>query len=442
MVQHGVEVCPALNRLAAQGTAFSRAYTTCPLCVPARTALATGRYPTETGVVINDWEGASARDLVPVHQRLAAAGYDVAHVGVDHIRLAPPLRERVRFARDAGNEEHAAFLARRGAADDPAEMKRLFSRPIEVFTEDGVKRQGFSSARTARWPHPEEWFKDAFFCQEAIAFLQEPRPRPFALFLYLWAPHPPLRVPEPYFSRFDPARLALPDNVGKVPRGEPPGRRAGVAARLAEGYTLDDWRRAWAAHLGLVNLADAWLGRVLDALRASGHEERTLVAYTVDHGDHLGQRAMYQKMEMSEPALRVPLVFRGLGARRQRVDATVSHLDVVPTLLDLLGLPSDPSLPGQSLAACVARGEAPAERAAFAQYSGCAAPGDLRRAAVTRRYKYVHDPRDLPELYDLEADPLEMENLAGRPEVAGVERDLHARCMAWARARGDRRIAA
>ncbi len=99
MVQAGVEVTPCLNRLAAGGTSFQRTWNTAPLCVAARTALATGLYPTRNGVVYNDWKGERAGDHRPLHQYLAEAGYTVAHVGVDHIRVKPGLRERVDMAR-------------------------------------------------------------------------------------------------------------------------------------------------------------------------------------------------------------------------------------------------------------------------------------------------------------------------------------------------------
>ena len=98
MTQAGVEVCPALNRLAAESAQFTRAYNAAPLCAPARTALATGLYPTANGIVTNDWRGERAGDHMPIHETLYSAGFDAAHVGVDHIRVKPSLRERVQFA--------------------------------------------------------------------------------------------------------------------------------------------------------------------------------------------------------------------------------------------------------------------------------------------------------------------------------------------------------
>jgi arylsulfatase A-like enzyme len=359
----------------------------------------------------------------------------VAHIGVDHIRLRPTLRERVAFDPWIGNAEHRKFLDRHGIADtlDREPFRRA------ITENQGGERVAvrYSNTRTAVWPHPAELFKDLYWCEEAAEFLAQPRERPFALFLYLWAPHPPLIVPEPYASRFPPDQIDLPANVGIPAEGEPANRRLGIAAQLAEGVPLDQWRRVWAAHLGLVSLADAGIGKVLDALDASGQAENTITVFTVDHGEQLGQHAMYQKMEMYEPAVRIPLVVRVPGGPRRSWDAPVSHVDVMPTLLELLGLDGPAGLDGVSLASSVAGGSPPPERPVFCQYSGNPAVGDIRRAVITRRHKYVHDPADEPELYDLEADPLEMHNLAREPSAHAALRELHGLCRRWAASHGD-----
>lgn len=436
MVQSGAEVTPNLNRLAEGGTAFSRAYTTCPLCVPARTALATGLYPTRNGEVVNDWRGRDATDCKPIHQYLAEAGYEVAHIGVHHIRVAPELRERVDFSKWVSTEEHVRYLSQRDMTNCPGEQKDFQREVVENQGGEGVKVR-YSGTRCVEWPHDADHFKDAYFCSEAVEFINRPHSRPFALFLYLWAPHPPFWVPEPYASRFQPERITLPANVGTPTEGEPPGRRRGIAAQLAEGLSEEEWRQVWAAHLGLVNLADEGLGRVLSALDEQGLRENTLVSFTVDHGDHLGQHQMYQKMEMYEQAIRIPLIFSGPGVRNQRFNTPVSHLDVVPTLLEMLGLSPDTELDGQSLASSLTRNQTVTPRPVFAQYSGNPVIGDTRRCVVSGQYKYVFDPDDAPELYDLEVDPLEMTNIAAQDPSDPAVKELHETLSAWGTAHGD-----
>ena len=433
-VQAGVEVTPNLNRLAAEGTHFQRAYTTCPLCVPARTAIATGQYPTRNGVVYNDWRGARAGDHKPLHQYLAEAGYEVGHIGVAHIRVAPTLRERVDFSRWASNAEYSQFIDEKGIDDRSTDLNR-FKRAITENQEGERTPVSYSNTETAVWPHPEEFFLDSFYGQQAVEFLEQKRNKPFALFVYLWAPHPPLRLPEPYSSLFDPANIDLPPNVDQPAAGEPASRRRGIAAQLAEGLSMEAWRRVWAAHLGLTHLADAVVGRILSTLNVSGCRDETLVLFTTDHGDHLGQHRMYQKMEMYEQAIRIPLILSGPAIEAQTCAVPVSHLDLMPTLLDRFGLESPDPLDGISLLPFLEAGTPLPERSIFSQYSGNPVVGDLRRAVITRRHKYVYDPDDSPELYDLERDPLEMRNIAA--EEPDITSQLHQECRRWGESSGD-----
>ena len=247
----------------------------------------------------------------------------------------------------------------------------------------------------------------------------------------------PLRVPEPWASRFPPWALTLPANVDAVADGEPGNRRQGVAAQLADGVSMSEWRAAWAAHLGLTALADAVLGEILAALEARGTADQTLTIFCSDHGENLGQHGMYQKMEMYEPAWRVPLLVRWPGGRPGRCEMPVSHLDLLPTILDWADLPTPAGLPGRSLRSVVRDGEPLLERPVFGLYAGNAGRGDQRRAVVTQRWKYIWDPATTPELYDLVADPLEMHNLAADAQHAATLAELHAQLRAWASSQGD-----
>jgi len=242
-------------------------------------------------------------------------------------------------------------------------------------------------------------------------------------------------LPRGYASLFDPALIDLPPNVDQPAAGEPANRRLGIAAQLAEGLSIEEWRRVWAAHLGLTHLADSVVGRVLSALNTTEEEDDTLVLFTTDHGDHLGQHRMYQKMEMYEQAIRIPLILQGPGIGVRICDTPVSHLDLMPTLLDHLGLESPGSLDGISLQPYLEAGTPLPERPIFSQYSGNPISGDLRRAVITRRHKYVYDPNDRPELYDLETDPLEMHNIAA--DQPALTSQLHQECKSWGESHGD-----
>ena len=437
MVQNGIEVCPNVNRLAGESTSFSRAYNMCPLCAPARTAMSTGKYPTSVGLTWNDFKGLTASDHKPLEQYLHEAGYELGHVGIDHIKVKPPVAERVPFTVWTDESGHGEYLKEQGLTDARPEGTIPFTKLIKVFFNEHWEEKRYSSVAVERWPYSAEHFKDNFWSRIACDFLKRKRDKPFALFVYLWAPHPPLVLPEPYYSMFDPDKLDLPDNVGKTPEGEPPSRRMSVPGQLAEGVSLEHWRKVWSAHLGLVNLVDGAIGDILNALDEQGLTDETVTLFTVDHGDHLGQHVLYQKMEMYEPAIHQPLMIRVPGVAPQEFDACVSHLDIMPTVMDLVGVDKPDDLEGDSLAEAIRTRNAPPDKTVFCQYSGSPGIGVIRRAAITRQYKYIYDPRDIAELYDLEADPLEMKNLAQEAKYADVVKKLHGECRDWHVSHGD-----
>jgi arylsulfatase A-like enzyme len=435
-VHCGREVTPRLNQLAAGGTRFTRAYNACPLCVPARTAMATGKCPTSTGVVYNDWEGVTASDHIPLHQHLSHAGYDVAHIGVHHIRVAPELTARVPFSLWQGREEYAAWMRASGMNARPSDPRR-FKREITERQDGRWVTATYSNTEVDTWPYDADHFEDAFYTARATEYLGEAHDRPFALFVYLWAPHPPLRVPQPYASMFPPEEIALPANVGVPAAGEPPLRRRSMPAQLAAGVTEAQWRRVWGAHLGLTHMADELVGRILDSVDQRADAADTLVLFSTDHGDHLGQHGMYQKMEMYEQAVRVPLIVSGPQVMPQECHVPVSHLDVLPSLLDAMGVDLHAAagasgggdLDGRSLWPYLSTGQEPSEQPVFSQYSGNPSIGAIRRAIVAGAHKYVFDPDDEPELFDLAADPLEEHNLAAdRPLEA---KELHQMLRHW-----------
>ena len=420
LTQAGRVVTPHLNALAAQGTHFTRAYSACPLCVPARAALATGLRPARNGVTWNDWQGRHARDVVTLHERLATAGYTLGHTGMDHVRLGRRLRERAPFAVWLDETDHEKHLGTRGCNLAALEASGPFRKKVTERIGDTVLRQDYSTPHVAAWPFAREDFRDEFFTRRAEAALAElaAGDNPFALFVNLWAPHPPFYVPPELMNVFPPDDITLPENIGRPAEGEPRNRREGVAAQLAAGIDEAGWRRAWSAHLALTHMVDLLVGRLLTALERHGVADDTLIVFTSDHGEHLGQHALYQKMELYEPAARVPLIFAGAGLAAQPPVATpVSHLDVVPTVLTHLGLSMPAGLDGRPLNATLHGGDL-ATVPVFTQFTGNSGPSVARYAVIHGDHKLILDTDDQPELYDLAADPLEMQNRAGDPALA------------------------
>ncbi|MFW6154696.1 MAG: sulfatase [Planctomycetota bacterium] len=387
---------PSLDRLAARGVRFERAYSVYPVCGPARAAMVTGRYPHEVGVFKNGDgidETRRASEMGPV---LAAAGYDCGYGGKWHL---------------------------------PG-----------ISLADG---HGFRRISP---------FGDGDLASRAIAFLREPRGRPFLLVASFDNPHnicewgrdQPLpwgEVEVPPVGRCPP----LPANHAPTPY-EPVVARACLRADTLFNYTCDyspdDWRRYRAAYYRLVEKVDAEIGRILDALEALGLAERTLVIFASDHGEMNGAHQLIQKSHFYEESARVPFIVAGPGVAAGRVERRLVHstLDLLPTVCDYAGCAPPADLPGRSLRPLLAGDEAAAWRTHLVGESAIDRHGVALRMVRTERYKYVvyEWGRYREQLYDLESDPGEMVNLAVEERQGGVL-DEHRRLLAdWCRRTGDR----
>lgn len=433
MTSSGQEVTPVLNSLAEKSTVFERAYDACPLCVPARTALATGMNPIKNGMMLNDLPGKYAQNHQTIHQMLYDAGYEVAHIGVNHISVKPGLKDSLPFAAWEDDDTYAAFAKEMGM---DIKRKNEDSVVIDELADGVYEKHRYSNARTSIWPYSLENFKDVWFTTKALDYLNQKHEKPFALFLYLWAPHPPLIVPQEYWDLFDESLIRLPDGTGERSCGEPAGRRKGAAAQLGDYPPANGWKEGWHAHLALSHLCDAQFGRVMDALKQNGLDSDTIMVFTTDHGEHMGQHSMYQKMEMYEPAVRVPAIFHMPGAESHRLKTPVSHLDFVPTLADMLGLQTSNDLDGRSLKDSILEGKEPEARPVFSVYCGNHQFGDMRRMMVDGRYKYIYDNQS-EELYDLISDPDERTNLCLDRRFQATADRMYQKLKQWAKEQND-----
>lgn len=406
-------VTPALTALCKNAVQFTTAYDACPLCVPARTALATGIEPLKSKMFLNVLNSNNAPGLPTLHRMLYDNGYEIAHMGVNHIVVSPPLKNSLPFAAWECDETYEAYAL---------QSKLMISREdcevtmVDELCDGEYRKRPYSNAFVSECQYQTKDFKDIWFAQHAVDYIKQSHEKPFALFVCLWAPHPPLRVPGEYLKMFPESAVTLPENTMREACGQPASRRKGAPMQLAKGLAEQELKKAWSAHCALTRLCDDQLEKVLMALQEAELEDKTLFVFTTDHGEQLGQHAMYQKMEMYESAVRVPAVFKMPGAKPASLHNAISHLDFVPTILELLSLPAK-KLDGNSLAKSILQGEEPEERDVFSVYCGNHALGDCRRMIVRGGYKYIYDG-SAEELYHLSTDPLEMKNLAGEEAFA------------------------
>ena len=390
---------PNLERLAARGVSFTRAYAAYPVCSPSRAALLTGLYPHQNRVLENVNPGVESPPLDPSIPNLgsvfAAAGWSTAWFGKWHLSANEAIPS-YGFA-------HAYQPARgnNGREGDP-----------EVAA------------------HAAAWIRDRAAGEPWLAVVS------------ILNPHD-IGEPERYADvEIEPYPVELPASFDDDPTaaGRAPELRAHAGSRRENRTPTDhaEWIHYLRLYCHLLERNDPLLGSVLDAVAARADAERTIIVYTSDHGEMGGAHRMAQKRFLYEESVRVPLLFVGPGTPQATTsDRLASNIDVAPTLAALAGVKWPAALPGRNLLEPPAVGGAVADEAVFAEVSipstrVLAERVDrLTRMVRTRDWKYVLYPSGAEELYDTATDPIEVHNLAASPEHAARRTQLRDRLSAW-----------
>jgi choline-sulfatase len=393
---------PTLDALAQRGTRFTSAYTTCPICVPARASFATGKYVHQIGY----WDNADAYDgAIPSwHHQLRDGGHEVVSIGKLHFRGTP--------GDDYGfTEEIVPMYIKNGIGD----IKGLIRDDIPT------RRTGDKMAKLAGPGESSYTIYDRTIAAHAQVWLHEAAKRthckPWVLFVSFVAPHFPLTAPPEWYYQYIDCDLPWPKQYGRDERPHHPyiDNYARVVDFDTHFVTGDNIQCALAGYYGLVSAMDEHMGHVLQALQQSGLAAATRILYTSDHGDNLGARGLWGKSTFYEESAGVPLILVGddipAGVART---APVSHVDVYPFIFECVGesMPAGQGHPGVSLGA-LAGGALP-NRAVLSEYH---AATSVAGAYMLRegRYKYMHYVAYPPQLYDLESDPEELVDVAGDP---------------------------
>ncbi len=405
---HGHEIVrtPNLDALAARGTRFSSAYCASPVCIPARASFAVGKYIHQIGY----WDNADAYDgAIPSwHHKLRDRGHTVSSIGKLHFRLP---------GEDHGfTEEQIPMHVIEGKGD----LMGL------VRSDLPVRKGAYKMAKFAGPGESQYTFYDREIAARAQVWLREAAQReddkPWVLFVSFVCPHFPLTAPPEHFYRYYDQKLPMPKLYEKDQRPRHP-----YLVDYASSFNYDDYfdretvKKAIAGYYGLCSFLDENVGKVMRALQDAGLADDTRVLYTSDHGDNLGARGLWGKTTLFEEAAGVPLIMAGPDIAAGRVvDTPVSHVDFYPFVLDAAGV-AEPALregfPGVSLFD-VAEGAKP-DRNVLVEYHGM---GSTSGAFMIRhgQWKYIHYSRYPAQLFDLEADPEELTDLAANPRYAAV----------------------
>jgi arylsulfatase A-like enzyme len=401
---------PNLDRLAREGVLFESNFVQCPQCVPSRSAIHTGRYPH-----VNRTPGNQYR-LPDTEETLAAVlnrhGYVTAAVGDEPFA---PTNAMGGFQKlYSSDPDYKAYLAKAGWGTRAAEHQERL-------------KTGFQ-AHPAPWP--EELDETAFFARRAIDFLKENRDRPFFLHVNFRRPHHPFDPPAPFDRMYDGADFPASHTRKGEMDNKPPSHRKSLentAGFDLRTMTEKDLQRIKSYYYGMISLNDLYIGRMLDAMASLGLADRTVVVNTADHGEMLGDHGLLFKAGyMYDEVLRAPLIMRAPGKlpAGKRIAGMTEGVDIMPTILELLGIPPSERVQGRSLIPMV-EGKQPGREEVHSEFP-------TTKVVRTADWKLVHYVRaSYGELYNLREDPHELRNLYDDPEYAKAKAEMKSRLADW-----------
>lgn len=422
---------PTLDRLAEEAVVFDHAYTAIGICSPARASILTGLYPHAHGMLNNcHGDDAIIRELpngmVTYSQLLAQAGMRLGFVGKWHV----------------GREKGPA---RYGFHD-------VVGAPYDVAAAQGPDSQAVSEPIYAEFRHDRmlvagvwnggvDTTESHLLAEAAIDLLKQYRTAGvrFHLRLDFPGPHHPYLPPLPWAAAFSSRDIPPWPNFYDDLSRKPVAQRRLPLQRGVEHWQWEDWQAVIARHLGYLRTIDYEIGRVLAALNRLGLAETTIVVHTADHGDMLGSHRQFNKGPlMYEEVYHVPLLMRIPGVAPKRVGGFVRTLDLMPTFLEMAGLPIPDGLHAQSLwPLLIGDNGASAADTVYAQYHGEEWGLYSQRMVRTAEAKFVFNPHDQDELYLLSEDPHELVNRAEDPRLAPVRQTLEAHLLEWMARLGD-----
>lgn len=430
---------PNLDALAAEGVNFTRSYTTCPLCMPARASWITGRYAHNHGVIAN------GGCVLPEEQRqswangLRAAGYRTAFIGKHHFFGASPgvdtreLRHRVEaFGFDDVHQVSGKGMSARCLCDFTAYLqeKGLLQTHVERYLELGGTPTDLDTLRRVVGPAvlSEDDYIDAYTGRKGTEWLEACSHEPFCLWLSFPGPHSPFDGPGRFADMYEADSMELSPAYFDSLEGKPSYQHERQVAPPDSGEAQRLAREAKALYYANTTLIDHWVGRAIDALGRRGLLENTAVIFTSDHGEMLGEHGAYSKTLFYEASARVPFIVtwpKQFAPGRQS-DAFVETVDVYRTIAELAGIDAANSVFGHSLLP-ILRGESDAVRDAVFSELGS------RKMVRAGDCKLVYDPDGdgAEELYDLAEDPHELSNRVADPSVHAIVADLQESLLDW-----------
>lgn len=409
-------ITPALDRLSADGIRFTNAYTTQPVCGPARSALFTGLYPHSNG----SWTNCVGLDATvkTVGQRLSHNNVHAAYIGKWHLDGGDYFGQ----GQCPDGWDGAYWYDMRNYLNELSEDERFKSRQVDtIFEGDGVDAS-FTYGRRCS--------------DRAIDFIEKHKDEDFFLVVSYDEPHHPFLAPKKYAEMYKAYNFPVSENVFDSLENKPEHHKAWAGPRLHEdraNYIINE-----AAYFGSNTFIDDEIGRVLEAYRANTPD--ALIMYTSDHGDHLGSHRLDNKgASMYEEITNIPFIISGTPLKASNVvnEHPISHIDVTPSILDYFGIEKYAMLQGKSLLPLLTNADAKINNEIFVEFGRYEIAHDYFggfqpiRCIYDGRYKLVVNLLSSDELYDLERDPAEMVNLIADESHHVLRDTMHDKLLDW-----------
>nr|WKN36273.1 sulfatase-like hydrolase/transferase [Tunicatimonas sp. TK19036] len=417
---------PNLDRMAAKGVRFNRAYANAPLCSASRQCLITGRYPHATGVTL--LQTSFPEEQITIADHLKQQGYATGIIGKNHFNNTKSHGFDVKIERSDYNEHHAANPGQ--AVPDSIATRppwKPFRDPARIWLNaEALPGGAYDADDIGTW-----------YSKQANQFLADHQAEPFCLVLGYHEPHSPFNFPIEYFQKYDPANMPLPTGSAEDDRWIP---------EIFRDLTEEERKGIISAYYSSVEYLDKNVGMVLDQLDSLGLTENTLVVYLGDHGYLLNDHQRFEKHMMWEPAVRAPLIFQGGRQFPQglALDPMVEFVDIVPTLLEAIQAPALPTGQGKSLIPLIKRDTNKHKDYIFSEFLA-----DNKAMVRSNRWKYIFTTgkRDLAQgyatgfpapgithrLYDEVNDPDETTNRATDPALADTLLHMQEVLIDWFR---------
>ncbi len=405
---------PAFDQLAREGLVFENCITSSPVCVPFRASLLSGQYASTTGVLGNgQW---LSEETVTWPSLLGSTGRRTAAIGKMHFHPWDSMmgfHERI-IAEDKRHvylpDDHVHFLKAHG-------MDRPHPTTLPGY---------YDTLAAPVTPRPRKFHIDAFVGDQAAKWLERNGKEPFAIWVSFPGPHDPYDPPEEMADLYYDAPIPEPVGSSEELKDKPPSQRNRGRGSLNNSmYRIDlsqatpEHYRRWRAHYyANITLIDEGIGKIIAALEAAGTLDDTLIIFTSDHGDALGDHGLPYKGFFYDPMAHVPLIMRGPGVPGgQRCSGLVSTIDLVPLFYKACGVAPPETLQGEDASTLLNDPDSTIRSAVFSEIGG-------RTMVMTEQHKYAYYADGSAELYDLQIDADETVNLAGKREYQEVETRL------------------